>query len=58
MLEWIYSLAGQLVVAGAIYGGIRADVRNLHEAVKEAKETGKEAHQRIDSLLTGGIHHG
>lgn len=39
-------------MAGAIYGGIRADVRNLHEGLKEAKESSKEAHQRINGILT------
>lgn len=46
------TLAGQLVMAGAIYGGIRADVKNLHEGVKEAKEIGSKANARIDGILT------
>lgn len=38
-------------MAGAIYGGIRADVKNLHEGLREAKETGKDAHKRINDIL-------
>lgn len=52
MPDWLMMLAGQLLVAGAIYGGIRSDVRALHEGVKEAKANGNKAHERIDSLLT------
>ena len=54
MPDWAITLAGQLIMAGAIYGGIRADVKNLHEGVKEAKESSKGAHQRIDTILNKG----
>ena len=40
-----------LFLAGAVYGGIRADLRHLHERTASAIESAKEAHERIDALL-------
>lgn len=37
-------LLGQIAVAGAIYGGIRADIRHLTQAVERA-------HVRIDDII-------
>lgn len=50
MPEW----AIQLLVAGAIYGGIRADLRNIKECAEAAKAAAGRAHERIDNLLAGG----
>ena len=50
MPEWVI----QLLVAGAIYGGIRADLRNFKEGAEEAKESAKQAHRRIDDFLIKG----
>ena len=44
-------IAGQLVTAGAIYGGIRADIRNAIERAAAAEARADKAHQRIDTLL-------
>jgi len=45
------TLVGQLIVAGAIYGGIRADLRNLKDqAVRIQAETDR-AHARIDQFV-------
>ena len=49
--ELIYQLLTALVLAGATYGGIRADIKAIHERLKDVKETSDEAHQRIDKLL-------
>lgn len=54
MPDWLLALGGQLILAGAIYGGIRADIKNLYHGMREAKETGSEAHKRIDGLLMKG----
>lgn len=48
VVVWII---GQVVVAAAIWGGIRADIRGLHERIKEAKDSTDKAHQRIDDML-------
>lgn len=47
MPEW----AIQLLIAGAIYGGIRADLKNVKECALAAKSIATRAHDRIDSML-------
>lgn len=47
LLQIVYALVG----AGAVYGGIRADLRSMHERIKEAQETAKQAHARLDIHL-------
>lgn len=42
--ELILQIAVQLAVAGAIYGGIRADLQHAAKGVEEA-------HRRIDAML-------
>lgn len=42
--ELILQLGVQLAVAGAIYGGIRADLKHAAKGVEEA-------HRRIDAML-------
>ena len=49
--EVILFLLGQLLVAAGIWGGIRADIRNMHDKIKDAKDTADEAHERIDNIL-------
>lgn len=41
-----------LFIAGAVYGGIRADLKAIHERIKEQGEAVTRAHRRIDDLLT------
>lgn len=56
-LIWQVVLA--LIGSGAVYGGIRADLRAIHERLKDVRESAAEAHGRIDSLLMGkGERHG
>ncbi len=50
MPDW----AIQLLMAGAIYGGIRADLRNIKECAEAAKREAGKAHERIDVLLSRG----
>ena len=40
-----------IVVAGAVYGGIRADLRHLGRMVDHAIKSADEAHRRIDDYL-------
>lgn len=40
-----------LFLAGAVYGGIRADIKNMHERIKDAKDTADGAHRRIDLIF-------
>lgn len=46
----IGALAGQLLVAGAIYGGIRADLRHMRERIAQQDDAIARAHERIDHL--------
>ena len=50
LLEALYGL----FLAGAVYGGIRADLRHLHERIAQLQQTADAAHKRIDSLLMKG----
>lgn len=56
-LIWQIGLA--LLSAGAVYGGIRSDLKAMHEKISSAKESAGEAHKRLDSILLnqkGGCH--
>jgi outer membrane murein-binding lipoprotein Lpp len=46
MLNFITVIAA----LGVFWGAIRADVKNIHEKVQDAKETGIRAHDRIDAI--------
>lgn len=43
-------VVSQIFGAGAVWGAIRADIRNLHDKVASAHESAKEAHDRIDDI--------
>lgn len=40
-----------LIAAGAVYGGIRADIKAMHERIQNAQESANEAHRRLDSFI-------
>lgn len=50
-------IIGQLVVGAAIWGGIRAEIRNIHGKVKDTAEGLRYAHERIDSIMGNGWQH-
>ncbi len=50
----IMFIIGQIVVGAAIWGGIRAEIRNIHERVKAAAQRADYAHERIDSIMGNG----
>jgi hypothetical protein len=56
MPEWLLQLASLLVAGGAIYGGIRSDLRNTHELAKDAKAVALDAQQKIFNHIAGGNH--
>jgi hypothetical protein len=43
-----------LFLAGAVYGGIRADLKSLHERVAEIGRAVSRAHERLDSHVDKG----
>lgn len=51
MIESLPDLMKLVLFAGAVYGGIRADIKAIHRAVAEAQTTANAAHSRIDALL-------
>lgn len=43
-----------VAAAGAVWGAIRADIRNMHEKIGRVEKAADEAHHRIDQLLAKG----
>ena len=44
-------LGSQVLVAAAVFGGIRADLRNMHNQIKNIDGDVTNAHNRIDGIL-------
>ena len=42
---------GQIIVGAAIWGGIRVDIKNIHQRMTDLKDVADEAHKRIDRIL-------
>lgn len=49
--EMLLTIGGQLIAAGAIYGGIRADLRSHQERLAAVEKDTERAHARVDQLL-------
>lgn len=47
-----------MIGAGAVYGGIRNDLRNMHEQIARLERALEKAHERIDSISGHGRRHG
>lgn len=55
----IWQIASAILMAGAVYGGIRSDLKAIHERISSAAKDADEAHRRIDTiLLQKGGHNG
>lgn len=54
MPEWLLQVGAYIAFAGAVYGGIRADLKNAKECAQAAKASATRAHDRIDNLLVKG----
>jgi hypothetical protein len=50
--EFLQWLAGSLFFAGAVYGGIRADLKAIHNRISLLHEETTRAHERIDDIFT------
>ena len=55
VLDVLLKLAVVLAGAGAVYGGIRADLKSAHLKADEALSRANGAHHRIDGVLRGGF---
>jgi hypothetical protein len=53
-LDWIPQVVTAVVSSGAIYAGIRADLRGLSQRVTRNERSTDRAHQRIDQHLNQG----
>ena len=42
---------GQIIVAAAIWGGIRADLKAMHERLNNVQKSADDAHARLDRHL-------
>ena len=51
MFMWLF---GQIVVAAAIWGGIRADVKSIHARLDSLSSAVDSAHKRLDMHLENG----
>lgn len=49
--EFIYQVAVSLLAAGAVYGGIRSDLKSQHEEIARAQKMADWAHHRINEHL-------
>lgn len=50
-IDAITQIVMMILAAGAIYGAIRQDIKNIHQMISDNKESTNDAHRRIDSLL-------
>ena len=50
---WMW-LVGQLIAGAAIYGGIRADIKGIHQRIEMSEKSLVDAHARIDRMLERG----
>jgi len=49
--EIINQVLTAVATGGAVYGGIRADIRALREKADRAQNTADTAHKRLDSFI-------
>ena len=52
----IYQIGSALILAGAVYGGIRSDLKALHEHIRRVEKDADKAHERLDHLGFGHRH--
>lgn len=52
--EFLYQLMAGIMMAGAVYGGIRADIKAMHERITGAQAAADRANKRIDQHLDKG----
>lgn len=47
-------LAGMMLIAGAVYGGIRNDQKRMREDIARIERATEKAHDRIDGISSAG----
>lgn len=53
-LDYALRIGGALLVAGAVYGGIRADLRGLHVRLEALHRSTRRVHKRLDKHIGEG----
>ena len=53
-MDAVLQLAVMLLSAGAVYGGIRSDLKNTREKAEEAAYAARRAHERLDDHIQNG----
>ena len=51
MTDTIIQIISLLFTAGAVYGAIRSDIKNIHERLSDIKSSADDAHKRLDAIL-------
>lgn len=49
----LLQIVSGLIAAGAVYGGIRSDLKSIHEHLARVERSADKAHERIDSIAGG-----
>jgi hypothetical protein len=49
----LWQLVTGLILAGAVYGGIRQDLRAMHESLRRVEKMAERAHSRLDQIGLG-----
>jgi len=52
----LLQLVTVLIAAGAVYGGIRGDLKSIHEHLRRVERAAEKAHDRLDGLSAGRRH--
>lgn len=50
----LWQIGLSVLAAGAVYGGIRVDLKYLHEKADAARKSARRAHKRLDALASEG----
>lgn len=54
----ILQIVTVLVACGAVYGGIRSDLKTIHERIAQIERAAEKAHDRIDGMSGAGRRRG
>lgn len=52
--DLVYQVLMAVGTGGAIYGGIRADLRAMREQIAQASQSAAKAHERLDNHIDKG----
>lgn len=50
-VDLIWQISMALIAASAVYGGIRSDLRHIHERILAHEQAVKRLHERVDNCV-------